>query len=69
MLFEEQNIQWKHLYNCAKIAQSLHHNIRPLFALGLLCFYSNVRIYLTCQQQITPSSLTDLWRRYLSYRN
>ena len=28
----------KALYLCGKIAQSLQYNIRPLFALGLLCF-------------------------------
>ena len=28
----------KALYQCAKIAQSLQHSIKPLFALGLLCF-------------------------------
>ena len=32
----------KGLYQCAKIAQSLQHNIRPLLDLGLLCFYSKV---------------------------
>ena len=41
----------KALYECAKITQSLQHNIRPLFALGLLCFHSKLRMYLTCQQQ------------------
>ena len=40
----------KALYQCAKIAQSLQHNIRPLFALGLLHFYLKVLMYLTCQQ-------------------
>ena len=39
------------LYQCAEIAQSLQHNIRPLFPLGLLCLYSEVWMYLTCQQQ------------------
>ena len=32
----------KAIYECAKIAQSLQPNIRTLFALGLLCFYSKV---------------------------
>ena len=32
----------KAFYECAKIAQSLRRNIRPLFALDLLCFYSKV---------------------------
>ena len=41
----------KALNQCTKIAQSLKHNIRPLFALGLLCFYSKVWMYLTCKQQ------------------
>ena len=41
----------KALYHCAKIAQSLQHNIRPLFASGLLRFCSKVSMYLTCQQQ------------------
>ena len=36
------------LYQYAKIAQSLQHNKRPLFALGLLCFYPKVLMYLTC---------------------
>ena len=57
MLFEEQNIMkeyseyteyLKALYQCAKIAQSLQCNIRPLFGLGLLCFYSKAWMYLTC---------------------
>ena len=26
------------LYQCAKIAQSLQRNVRPLLTLGLLCF-------------------------------
>ena len=30
---------------------SLQHNIRPLFALGLLCFYFKFWTYLTWQQQ------------------
>ena len=33
------------LYQCAKIAQSLQNNIRPLFALGLLWFYSNLNVF------------------------
>ena len=41
----------KALYQCAKIAQNLQHNIKLLFALGLLCFYLKVLMYLTCQQQ------------------
>ena len=45
MLYEEQNIQWKHTYQCAKIAQSLQRNTRPLFALGLLCFYSSLNVF------------------------
>ena len=32
------------LYQCAKIAQSLQRSIRPLFALGLLCFYSTLNV-------------------------
>ena len=35
----------KVLYKCAKISQSLQHNIRPLFALGLLYFYSKVNVF------------------------
>ena len=27
------------------------YNTRPVFALDLLCFYSKVSMYLTCQQQ------------------
>ena len=30
------------LYKCAKIPQSLQHNLRPLLALGLGYFYSKV---------------------------
>ena len=33
------------LYQCAKIAQSLQHNIRSLFTLGLLCFYSSLNVF------------------------
>ena len=33
------------LYKCAKIAQSLQRKIRPLFALGLLCFYSSLNVF------------------------
>ena len=33
------------LYKCAKIAQSLQRNIKPLFALGLLCFYSSLNVF------------------------
>ena len=54
------------LYHCAKIAKSLQRNIRPLFALGLLCFYSSLNVlYLTAAtknifwEQITPSSLNQ----------
>ena len=46
MLYEEQNM--KALDQCAKIAQSLQHNIRPSFALVLLCFYLKCWMYLTC---------------------
>ena len=41
----------KTIYRCPKIAQGLQYNIRPLFALRLLCFYSKLQRYLTCQQQ------------------
>ena len=41
----------KALYQYAKIAQSLQHNIRPLFSLSLLSFYSKVWMYLTWEQQ------------------
>ena len=33
------------LYQCAKIAQSLQRNIRPLFTLGLLCFYLSLNVF------------------------
>ena len=33
------------LYQCAKIAQSLQHNIRGLFVLGLFCFYSSLDVF------------------------
>ena len=33
------------IYQCAKIAQSLQHNIRPLLVLGLLCFYSGLNVF------------------------
>ena len=39
----------KAFYQCAEIAQILQHYIRPLFALGLLYFYSKVLMYLICQ--------------------
>ena len=32
------------LYQCAKIAQSLQRNTRPLLALGLLCFYLSLNV-------------------------
>ena len=35
----------KALYQCAKIAQSLQRNIRPLLALGLLCFYPSLNVF------------------------
>ena len=41
----------KVVYQCAKIAQSLQRNIRPLFTMGLLRFYLKALMYLTCQQQ------------------
>ena len=42
----------KTIYQCPKIAQGLQYNIiRPLFALSLLCFYSKLQMFLTCQQQ------------------
>ena len=33
------------LYQCSKIAQSLQRNVRALFALGLLCFYSSLNVF------------------------
>ena len=33
------------LYQCAKIAQSLQRNIRPLIALGLLYFYLSLNVF------------------------
>ena len=50
-LYEEQEYSMEALHQCVKIAQSLQHNIKPLFALGLLCFYSKGWMCLTCQQQ------------------
>ena len=41
----------KALYQCAKIAQSLQRNIRPLFALWAYSVFIEVWMYLTCQQQ------------------
>ena len=35
----------KAIYQCVKIAQSLQRMIRPLFALGLLCFYSSLNVF------------------------
>ena len=35
----------KALYRCAKIAQSLQRNLRPLFALGLLSFYPSLNVF------------------------
>ena len=34
----------KAIYQSAKIAQSLQRNIRLLFVLGLLCFYSSLNV-------------------------
>ena len=48
MLFEKQNIRWKHYINVLKIVQSLRCNRRWLFVLSLLCFYSKVWMCLTC---------------------
>ena len=45
MLYEEQNIQWKHI--CAKIVQSLQRIIRSLLALGLLRFFSSLNVSLS----------------------
>ena len=33
------------LYKYAKIAQSLQRNIKPLFTLSLLCFYSSLNVF------------------------
>ena len=33
------------LYEYVKIAQSLQRKIRPLFALGSLCFYSSLNVF------------------------
>ena len=33
------------LYQCAKVAQSLQRDIRPLFPLGLLRFYSSLKVF------------------------
>ena len=43
------------LYQCAKIAQSLQQNIRPLFVLGLLCFYSSLNVSNVSAAQVKPS--------------
>ena len=32
-------------YKCAKIAQSLQHNIRPLFALGLVLLFNRLCVF------------------------
>ena len=61
---EVTNVIWrtdysvKEIYQCAKIAESLQLNIRPLFSLSLLCFYSKVWMYLICQQQQTWEQIT-----------
>ena len=52
------------LYQCAKIAQNLQRNIRPIFPLGLLCFYSCLNVFNLSAatknlEQITPSSLNQ----------
>ena len=39
------NYSMEALYQCAKIAQSLQRNIRPWFALGLLCSYSSLNVF------------------------
>ena len=33
------------LYQCAKTVPSLQRNVRPLFALGLLSFYSSLNVF------------------------
>ena len=33
------------LHRCAKIAQIIQRNMIPLFALGLLCFYSSLNVF------------------------
>ena len=45
---------------CVKIAKNLQHNVRPLFGLGLLYFYSKVWMYLTCHQQQKPDNKLHL---------
>ena len=46
----------KSLYQFTKIAQSLQHNIRPLFAFGLFFFIQKQE---NIWYQITPSSLNQ----------
>ena len=50
-LYLVRNIIWRTkysmeaLYHCAKIAQSLQCNMRPLFALGLFCFHLRLNVF------------------------
>ena len=49
------------LDQCAKIAQSLQRNIRPLFALDLLCFYSSLNVFnlSASRKNLNPPSLNQ----------
>ena len=46
-----RNVIWREKYSieascqCAKIAQSFQRNIRSLFPLGFLCFYSSLNVF------------------------
>ena len=61
MLYEKQNIQWKHYMNVLKLLKIYN---APLFAFGFV-FLFNSELYLNFQQQqktweqITPSSLNE----------
>ena len=45
MLYEGTRYSMEALYQYAKIARSLQRNKKPLFTLGLLCFYSDLNVH------------------------
>ena len=50
MLYEEQNIQWKHYINVLKLLK-VYIQHKTIIRFGLIVFYLKVWMYLTCQQQ------------------
>ena len=64
MLYEEQNIQWKHYLNVLKLLK-VYNATWDHYSLWAYCAFIQVSTYLTCQQQqktweqITPSLLNQ----------